>query len=37
MAIDMFIAAMLLATDRSNHDFVRSWLAEGNRARQVFL
>jgi hypothetical protein len=27
-AIDMFIAALLLSTDRSNHDFIRSWLAE---------
>ena len=26
--IDMFIAALLLSTDRSNHDFIRSWLAE---------
>jgi hypothetical protein len=26
--IDMFIAALLLSTDRSNHDFIKSWLAE---------
>jgi hypothetical protein len=27
-AIDMFIAALLLATNGSSHDFIRSWLAE---------